>query len=93
MLYDNGQLLKLYSRAYLKYNEPLFLETASLISKYLFEVLKLDSELFSASQNAESEGREGYYYLFSKEEFGEEVLNKITSLSLIQSPFIYPPSG
>ncbi|MGA0403501.1 MAG: hypothetical protein ACO3NA_07655, partial [Flavobacteriaceae bacterium] len=28
--------------------------------------------------NAESEGREGYYYLFSKEELGEELLNKIT---------------
>ena len=78
MLYDNGQLLKLYSIAYLKYNEPLFIETASLIAKYLLEELKQDSELFSASQNAESEGREGYYYLFSKEELGEELLNKIT---------------
>ena len=78
MLYDNGQLLKLYSRAYLKFNEPLFLETATLIAKYLLEDLKQDSGLFSASQNAESEGREGYYYLFSKEELGEELLNKIT---------------
>ena len=78
MLYDNGQLLKLYSRAYLKFNEPLFLETATLIAKYLLEDLKQDSGLFSASQNAESEGREGYYYLFSKEELVEELLNKIT---------------
>ena len=78
MLYDNGQLLKLYSRAYLKFNEPLFLETATLIAKYLLEDLKQDSGLFSASQNAESEGREGYYYLFSREELGEELLNKIT---------------
>ena len=78
MLYDNGQLLKLYSRAYLKFNEPLFLETATLIAKYLLEDLKQDSGLFSASQNAESEGREGYYYLFSKEELGEKLLNKIT---------------
>ena len=90
MLYDNGQLLKLYSRAYLKYNEPLFLETASLISKYLFEVLKLDSELFSASQNAESEGREGYYYLFSKEEFEEEILNKITRFEFDSDSFHLP---
>lgn len=90
MLYDNGQLLKLYSRAYLKYNEPLFLETASLISKYLFEVLKLDSELFSASQNAESEGREGYYYLFSKEEFEEEILNTITRFEFDSDSFHLP---
>ncbi len=90
MLYDNGQLLKLYSRAYLKYNEPLFLETASLISKYLFETLKLDSELFSASQNAESEGKEGYYYLFSKEELGEEVLNKITRFEFDSESFHLP---
>jgi uncharacterized protein YyaL (SSP411 family) len=90
MLYDNGQLLKLYSRAYLKYNEPLFLETASLISKYLFETLKLDSELFSASQNAESEGREGYYYLFSKEEFEEELLNKITRFEFDSDSFHLP---
>jgi uncharacterized protein YyaL (SSP411 family) len=90
MLYDNGQLLKLYSRAYLKYNEPLFLETASLISKYLFETLKLDSELFSASQNAESEGKEGYYYLFSKEEFEEEVLNKITRIEFDSESFHLP---
>lgn len=90
MLYDNGQLLKLYSRAYLKYSEPLFLETASLISKYLFETLKLDSELFSASQNAESEGKEGYYYLFSKEELGEEVLNKITRFEFDSESFHLP---
>ena len=90
MLYDNGQLLKLYSRAYLKYNEPLFLETASLISKYLFEALKLDSELFSASQNAESEGKEGYYYLFSKEEFEEEVLNKLTRFEFDSESFHLP---
>ena len=90
MLYDNGQLLKLYSRAYLKYNEPLFLETASLISKYLFEILILDSELFSASQNAESEGKEGYYYLFSKEEFEEEVLNKITRFEFDSESFHLP---
>ena len=90
MLYDNGQLLKLYSRAYLKYNEPLFLETASLISKYLLETLKLDSELFSASQNAESEGREGYYYLFSKEELREEVLNQITRFEFDSESFHLP---
>ena len=90
MLYDNGQLLKLYSRAYLKYNEPLFLETASLISKYLFESLKLDSELFSASQNAESEGKEGYYYLFSKEELEKEVLNKITRHEFDSDSFHLP---
>ncbi|MEK9560360.1 MAG: DUF255 domain-containing protein, partial [Flavobacteriaceae bacterium] len=90
MLYDNGQLLKLYSRAYLKYNEPLFLETASLISKYLLEELKLDSELFSASQNAESEGREGYYYLFSKEALGEKVLEQITRFEFDSESFHLP---
>ena len=90
MLYDNGQLLKLYSRAYLKYNEPLFLETASLISKYLFKELKQASELFSASQNAESEGREGYYYLFSKVELAEELLNKITRYEFDSETFHLP---
>ena len=90
MLYDNGQLLKLYSRAYLKYNEPLFLETASLILKYLFKELKQASELFSASQNAESEGREGYYYLFSKVELAEELLNKITRYEFDSETFHLP---
>ena len=77
MLYDNGQLLKLYSRAYLKLKYPIFLETATLIAKYLLEELKQDSELFSASQNAESEGKEGYYYLFSKEELSQGMLEII----------------
>ncbi len=90
MLYDNGQLLKLYSRAYLKFEDPFFLETATLIAKYLLEELKQDSELFSASQNAESEGKEGYYYLFSKEELGAELLNEITRFEFDSQTYHLP---
>ncbi len=75
MLYDQAGLLLAYSRAYGKTSYWLFKETAQGIFRYLERELSSPNGLFYASQNAESQGKEGYYYTWSLKEI-EEVLTQ-----------------
>lgn len=73
MLYDNAQMMGLFSRAFRYSNNPLFLETARSISKFLEGEMKLDSGLFASALDAdsptpESSREEGGYYTWSTEE-------------------------
>ncbi|HLP11851.1 MAG TPA: thioredoxin domain-containing protein [Flavobacteriales bacterium] len=73
MLYDNGQLMSLYAKAYAHYKDPLFKFTAKKINDYYeLEMLSADGLYYSAL-DADSEGEEGKYYVWKKEEL-EQVL-------------------
>lgn len=68
MLYDNAQLLSLYSRAYPLYKEPLFKETAEGIIDFAMAELYNNDGLFYSALDADSEGIEGKYYVWNEEE-------------------------
>ncbi|MDZ4757880.1 MAG: thioredoxin domain-containing protein [Bacteroidota bacterium] len=68
MLYDNAQLLSLYSRTYPLYKEPLFKETAKGIIDFAMTELYSNDGLFYSALDADSEGIEGKYYVWSEEE-------------------------
>jgi uncharacterized protein YyaL (SSP411 family) len=71
MLYDNAQLLSLYSEAYRFYNNPLFREIAIKTIEFVKQELYSPHGLFYASLDADSEGSEGTYYVWQQAEIDD----------------------
>ena len=77
MLYDNALLILAYCKGYAVTKKPLFLETARKTAAYLLgEMIHPEGGFYSA-QDADSDGEEGKYYLFTPSEIidvlGEEI--------------------
>ena len=72
MLYDNALLCELYTQAYLTYKDESFLETAKEIANFWHNFMSEDGLFYSAS-DADSEGEEGTYFVYSYSEV-EKVL-------------------
>jgi uncharacterized protein YyaL (SSP411 family) len=68
MLYDNAQLLHAYARAYRLTGEDLFRRVALGIAGYVGRRMTAPSGLFHAAEDSESEGKEGAFYLWRREE-------------------------
>ncbi|MEX2125654.1 MAG: thioredoxin domain-containing protein [Woeseia sp.] len=71
MLYDNGPLLALYSQAYLATGEELFRRVASDSADWLLADMRAPEGAFYASRDADSEGEEGRYYVWTTGEVRE----------------------
>lgn len=69
MLYDNGQLISLYSKAYKWFKDEKYLtiaqETASFLANEFYDV---EHGAFYAAMDADSDGEEGKYYVLTQED-------------------------
>ena len=75
MLYDNAQLLELLALAWQRSSKPLFRQRASETVGWLAREMTTGEGAFSASLDADSEGEEGKFYVWSADEI-EQVLGK-----------------
>ena len=69
MLYDNAQLLSLYAQAYRQTSYASYLSLLEQTTAFLTQELKHESDLFYSAYDADSEGVEGKYYVWTAAEF------------------------
>lgn len=69
MLYDNAQLIALYSEAYLKKPDPLYHDVVTATIRFIDREMTAPNGACFAALDADSEGEEGLYYLWTKAEF------------------------
>ena len=75
MLYDNALLILAYSKAYTVTKKKIYLDVAEKTASYVLREMTSDDGGFYSSQDADSEGEEGRYYLFTPSEI-ETVLGR-----------------
>jgi uncharacterized protein YyaL (SSP411 family) len=68
MLYDNGPLLALYAQAWLATGEPLYARIANETADWILADMQAPNGGFFSTRDADSEGEEGIYYVWTPDE-------------------------
>lgn len=83
MLYDNALLILSYAAAYRASGRKDFLDTACQTAEYLFREMRGAEGEFYSAQDADSEGQEGKYYVWTQQEICD-VLGERTGQAFCQ---------
>ena len=92
MLYDNAQLLSLYSEAYKLTNKPLYRQTVEKIHAFIERELTSETGGIYSSLDADSEGEEGKFYVWQEDEV-DSIIGNEASATLFKSYYDITVSG
>jgi len=75
MLYDNGPLLSLYSQAWKLNGNPLFHDACQETANWVMREMQSPEGGYYSAQDADSEGHEGKFFVWSKTEIEQHLNN------------------
>ena len=76
MLYDNGPMMSILCDGYMKFNDDLYIDRAREIYNWASFFMTSKEGVFYSTIDADSEGSEGKYYVFSNDELNETLENQ-----------------
>jgi uncharacterized protein YyaL (SSP411 family) len=76
MLYDNGQLAEIYARAYETDPKPLYARTIRTTLDFVLRELTAPEGAFYSALDADSEGEEGRFYVWTPKDLEQALPNK-----------------
>ena len=83
MLYDQAQMISLFSMAYKVYGDKLYKDIVDKTITFLNLKMSSNDGLYYAAMDADTDGEEGKYYSFTKDEL--EIISKNTDFSVFTS--------
>lgn len=92
MLYDNGQLVSLYAKAYMQTGKDLYRQTIHETLAFIEREMRSAEGGFYSSLDADSEGEEGRFYTWTWNELAEAIPGE-EELSLFAEYYHCQPNG
>ena len=89
MLYDNAQLVELMTHVWRKSGSPLYTERIRETVDWTLREMLAEGNAFAASQDADSEGEEGRYYVWTEQEIDAHIDNS----SVFKGAYDVTPGG
>ncbi len=71
MLYDNAQILELLAHAWAETGSPLYRQRADETVAWLVREMTVDGRAFASALDADTEGEEGRFYVWSRDEIDD----------------------
>ena len=91
MLYDNAQYVSLLTRAWLKTENPLYIARIEQTIEYVLREMTSSNGCFTSSYDADSEGEEGKYYVWSQAEIQQLLTSQ--EFEIFQSAYEVTATG